>query len=260
MLQPAPDFGLGHSRAGIGRAEESPEPERRRHLRSSVLQRRTSAAEAWHERRKPGGTSFGVVSRSLLAELQAGALATVRDAVVLVEGVSDCLAVAAAAARCGRNLRDEGVAVVPMGGATNLGRFLAHFGPSGSNVPVAGLCDLGEEEFVGRVLERAGLTSRADRAAMASIGFFVCERDLEDELIRALGTARVEAIIEREGELASLRKLQQMPFHRRHTIDEQIHRFMGVRSGRKYRYAPLLVDALDVGELPQPLQDVLSHV
>ena len=170
------------------------------------------------------------------------------------------MAVDAAAARYGRNLRDEGVAVVPMGGATNLGRLVAHFGPSGANVRLAGLCDLGEEEFFGRVLERAGLTRRADRAAMASIGFFVCERDLEDELIRALGAARVEAIIEREGELGSLRKLQQMPFHREHTIDEQIHRFMGVRSGRKYRYAPLLVDALDVVDLPQPLHDVLSYV
>jgi hypothetical protein len=125
---------------------------------------------------------------------------------------------------------------------------------------LAGLCDLGEEEFFGRVLERAGLTRHADRTAMASIGFFVCESDLEDELIRALGAARVEAIIEREGELASLRKLQQMPFHRGHTIHEQIHRFMGARSGRKYRYAPLLVDALDVADLPQPLHDVLAYV
>jgi hypothetical protein len=187
-------------------------------------------------------------------------MAAVPDAVVLVEGLSDRLAVEAAAKRSGRNLENERVLVVPMGGATNLGRFLAHYGPSGLTVRLAGLCDLAEADFFGRALERIGMTERADRAAMASAGFFVCERDLEDELIRALGPRRVEAIIEQEGELESLRKLQQMPFHRGRTIDEQLHRFIGVRSGRKYRYAPLLVDALDGVEMPRPLHELLSYV
>src|SRR5437879_6301803 len=107
---------------------------------------------------------------------------------------------------------------------------------------------------------RAGLTKQVDRNAMAAIGFFVCDRDLEDELIRALGCRRVELIIEREGELGSLRKLQQMPFHRDRTVEEHLHRFMGVRSGRKYRYAPMLMDALDGSDMPQPVHDLLSYV
>lgn len=180
--------------------------------------------------------------------------------VVLVEGLSDSYALRAAAARSGRSLDEEGVAVVAMGGATNLGRFLARFGPSGENVRVAGLCDLGEAPYFGRALERAGLTTGADRAAMASCGFFVCERDLEDELIRALGPGRVEAIIEQEGELESLRRLQQMPFHRDRPIADQLRRFMGSRAGRKHRYAPLLVDALDDLEMPRPLRDLLAFV
>ena len=187
-------------------------------------------------------------------------MATVPDAVVLVEGLSDCFAVEAAARRCGRNLENERVAVVPMAGATNLGRFLAQFGPSGSCVRVAGLCDVAEVGFFSRTLARHGMIERAHRASMASAGFFFCARDLEDELIRALGPHGVEAIIKQEGGLASLRRLQQMPFHRGKTVDEQLHRFLGVRSGRKYRYAPLLVDALDGAELPPPLHDLLAYV
>ena len=187
-------------------------------------------------------------------------MASLPDAVVLVEGLSDCFAVQAAAKQAGRNLENERASVVPMGGATNLGRFLAHFGASGLSVRLAGLCDLAEAAFFGRTLARVGVTERADRAAMAAIGFFVCERDLEDELVRALGPRRVEAIVKQEGELGSLRKLQQMPFHRSRTIDDQLHRFMGARSGRKYRYAPLLVDALDGIDLPRPLDDLLSYV
>ena len=60
----------------------------------------------------------------------AAAVTSVRNApagscaVILVEGVSDQSAVEALAARRGRNLRQEGIFVVPMGGATNIGHFL----------------------------------------------------------------------------------------------------------------------------------------
>ena len=140
-------------------------------------------------------------SRRLLADLQARAMAAAPTAVVLVEGISDWFAVDAAVALGGRDLGNEGVVVVPMGGATNLGHFVAHFGPAGADARLAGLCDLGEEELFGRTLERAGVTEGADRVAMAVAGFFVCERAQGDELIRGLGAAGVEEIIEREGEL-----------------------------------------------------------
>ena len=35
---------------------------------------------------------------------------------------------------------------------------------------------------------------------------------------------------------------------------------MGTRSGRKIHYARLLVDALDLSEVPRPLDRVLGHV
>ena len=225
------------------------------------MQWRGGSAGDGPDERAPGGKEpSGVFSRRLLADLQARAMATDPSAVVLVEGISDCIAVEATAALYGRNIRSEGVVVVPMGGATNLGQFVAQFGTSGSNARLAGLCDLAEEEFFGRTLARAGVAQGADRAARASAGFFVCERDLEDELIRALGATAVEELIEREGELESLRKLQQMPFHRGRPIEDQLHRFMGVRSGRKYRYAALLVGALEVVDVPRPLHDLLETV
>lgn len=47
-------------------------------------------------------------------------------AVVLVEGESDRAALLALARRRGRTLAADGVVVVPMGGATNLGHHLRH--------------------------------------------------------------------------------------------------------------------------------------
>src|SRR5262249_28415305 len=125
-------------------------------------------------------------------------------AVVLVEGVSDQLAVQALAARRGRDLAEEGVAVVPIGGAGNIRRFLAELIPQG--VRVAGLCDAGEQGDFRLALERAGLGGDLERA-----GFYVCDADLEDELIRCLGPARVEAIVEEQGELGSFRTFQKQP-------------------------------------------------
>ena len=45
--------------------------------------------------------------------------------VILVEGVSDRAALVALAERQGRRLEAEGISIVAMGGAMNLGRFLA---------------------------------------------------------------------------------------------------------------------------------------
>jgi hypothetical protein len=173
-------------------------------------------------------------------------------AVVLVEGVSDQAAVEALARRRGRDLGSEGVAVVPMGGAQAIGRFLDRFGPRGLDVRLAGLCDSAEEDDFRRGLERAGLGSD-----LARLGFYVCVADLEDELIRALGVNAVEAIADAQGELASFRTFQKQPAQQQRTHEQQLHRWMG---NRKIRYAPLLVDALDPARVPRPLDQVLAHV
>lgn len=85
-------------------------------------------------------------------------------AVVLVEGASDRLALEATAERRGQDLHAEGVAIVPMGGATNIRRFLALFGPRGLDVRLAGLCDDREVGDFRRGLERAGLGANLSRS------------------------------------------------------------------------------------------------
>src|SRR6266536_4186306 len=127
------------------------------------------------------------------------------NAVVLVEGISDQLALEALAERRGRNLDAEGVSVVPMGGSKNIRSFLELFGPRGLDVRMAGLCDAAEEGDFRHGLERAGLGSNLTRADMESLGFYVCVADLEDELIRSLGAGSVEQIVDAQGELGSFR-------------------------------------------------------
>ena len=181
-------------------------------------------------------------------------------AVVLVEGISDQRAVEALAERRGRNLDAEGVAVVPIGGAQAIGKFLQRFGPQGLDVRLAGLYDAAEEGDFRRGLERAGLGSDLTRADMERLGFYVCDADLEDELIRALGAASVEEVVDAQGELGSFRTLQKQPAWQGRPTEEQLRRFMGSGGRRKIRYARFLVDALDLDQVPRPLDLVLAHV
>jgi OLD-like protein len=179
--------------------------------------------------------------------------------IVLVEGISDQRALEALAERRGRNLGAEGISIVPIGGSKNIGSFLDRFGPQGYDVRLGGLYDVAEEGDFQRGLERAGLGSNLTRADLERLGFYVCVEDLEDELIRSLGVASVERVIEAQGELGSFRTLQKQPAQQGKTNEEQLRRFMGTRGGRKIQYAPLLVGALDLTHVPRPLERVLAH-
>jgi hypothetical protein len=180
--------------------------------------------------------------------------------VVLVEGISDKLALERLAERRGRNLDAERVSIVPIGGSKNIGRFLDMFGPRGFDVRLAGLCDAAEERDFRRALERAGFGSNLTRAEMERLGFYVCVADLEDELIRALGAAAVERVVDAQGELGSFRIFQKQPAWHDRPTEEQLRRFFGTYSGRKIQSAPLLVDALDLNHVPRPLDRVLAHL
>jgi hypothetical protein len=179
---------------------------------------------------------------------------------VLVEGVSDQAALETVAERRGRDLAAEGVGVVAMGGARNIGRYLARYGPGGLGLELAGLCDAGEEGEVRLGLERAGIRVGHGRAGLEAAGFYVCVADLEDELIRGLGAATVERIVAAQGELRSFRTLQRQPAQRDRSLTQQLHRFLGSGAGRKLRYARLLAEALDPAAVPRPLDRVLTRV
>ena len=177
--------------------------------------------------------------------------------VILVEGVSDRLALEMLATRRGRDLEAEDVAVVPIGGAHAVGPHLERYGPRGLDLKLAGLCDVGEEGAFLRALERAGMGTDLTRADMEELGFFVCVSDLEEELVRALGSAAVLGVVEEQGELGPFRTFQKQLAKRDLGLDEQLWRFMW---NRKVRYAPLLVGALDLDRVPRPLDCVLTHV
>jgi len=167
--------------------------------------------------------------------------------VVLVEGESDRAALLTLAGRLGRDLAAEGVEVVAMNGITNTFTYAQRY----AGARLAGLYDAAEERYLRQALDRAGV---------AADGFFGCVPDLEYEFIRALGVAGVEAVIEAEGETRSLQLLAGMPAQQDWTREKVLHRFLGVRAGRKARYARLLVEAMDLAAVPRPLTDVLAFV
>ena len=159
-------------------------------------------------------------------------------AVVLVEGITDRLALEAVAGRLGLSL--DGIEIVPIGGAQAIRRaFAEHEGQS-----VAGLCDAGEERWFRRVLGDAT---------------YVCDQDLEDELIRALGVDRVEEVISAQGELDTFRSFQNQVFWRGRPVERQLRRWLQ-NGGRYLRYPPLLVEAMERNEVPRPLAGVLAAV
>jgi hypothetical protein len=175
-------------------------------------------------------------------------------AVVLVEGPSDAAVLDVLARRLGLDAPE--VSVVSMGGVTNVGRYLREYADR-PGTTVTGLCDRREVRFVAGALRRLGhdVDGRDD---LAAYGFFVCDDDLEDELIRALGTAAVVEVVEREGELGMLRTFQNQPFQRARSLHDQLHRFAGTRSGRKVRLAAALASEVDLDSVPAPLLDVLT--
>ncbi|CAL9357236.1 hypothetical protein SUDANB15_00581 [Streptomyces sp. enrichment culture] len=170
---------------------------------------------------------------------------------VLLEGLSDLAAVETLAARHGRDLPAEGVCVMSMGGAMNVGRYADLLGPPGLGLRLTGLCDEGEQRFYDRALERAGAPRR---------GFFVCVTDLEDELVRALGVARVEEIVRAEGDLQAWQTFTRQPAQQGRPPQQQMRRFLGTKKGRKIRYGRLLAEALDPERVPAPLDKLLASL
>jgi len=184
------------------------------------------------------------------------ATAAVAEAIVLVEGISDQIAVETLAARRGQDFGAQRAVVVPVGGAHAFARYLRQFGPGGAGLRLAGLCDIGEENVVRRGLASAGIGSPRTRPDMERLGFYVCVEDLEDELIRAIGAARVQELIDSQGDLGSFRSLQRQPEWRGRPTGAQLRRFLGSGAKRKLRYARLLAGAVDLNRLPHPLEAV----
>lgn len=184
---------------------------------------------------------------------------------ILVEGISDQIAVETLAERKARDLEAEGIVVVPIGGAQAITRCLTEFATSdrarsgsGEARRIVGLCDVGEEQYFRLALSTAGIGSPQDRSGMEELGFFVCVDDLEDELIRAAGETAITNLLDSQGDLGSFRTLQKQPAWRDRAFRDQMRRFLGAGARRKLRYARLLTKAIEPGEVPRPLEGVLA--
>jgi hypothetical protein len=198
------------------------------------------------------------------ASTQATAIALTKaedaQTIVIVEGVSDQIAVETVAKRFGLDLIEDGVVVLPIGGAHALTRYAGQFGPFGAGVRLIGLCDTGEEAVFRRGLAEAHAASPQTRAEMEQLGFFVCVDDLEDEFIRAVGAAKVEVLFDSQGDLGSFRSMQAQPAWRGREIEAQMRRFLGSGSRRKLRYARLLAETTELERMPYPLQNLIAQL
>ena len=138
--------------------------------------------------------------------------------------------------------------------------FLELFGPPGVDVLLAGLCDEPEVADFCRGLARVGIGPVGGTDDLASHGFFVCVRDLENELIRALGHDGVFDVIAGAREAIAYRTFSRQPARQGFSTDVRLRRFMSAGSGRKIRHGRLLVEALELYAIPQPFDLVLDAV
>jgi hypothetical protein len=182
------------------------------------------------------------------------------NTVVLVEGWSDQAAIETLARRVGLDLAAMAVVVLPIGGATNAHPFAVRFGMQGLRLRLAGLYDLPEQRHFLRAVCAGIVTSAPSQDDAEHLGFYACNEDLEDELIRALGPQAVEQVIAAEGEIGTFRRFQAQPAQLGRPVAAHLRRFIGTRAGRKIRYGALLAAALDLGNIPSPLSQLLARL
>jgi hypothetical protein len=139
-----------------------------------------------------------------------------------------------------------------MGGVTNVWAHLRRATDAQPTPSVIGLCDAGEVRVVVRALQRLG-RAVAEPADLAAEHFFVCDRDLEDELIRALGPDTCLALLEEVELGARFASFSRQPAWVGRPLTERLHRFSGIASGRKVMLAGVMAAALTPDQMPVPL-------
>ncbi len=160
---------------------------------------------------------------------------------MLVEGESDRRALEVLARRLDVRLPRP----IVLHGITNLRAELAR-----GTGPYAVLHDHREAPWVDRVV----------RASGRAVATYVCDADLEDELIRAVGVPGVLAEVDARHERTAYERMAQQVAQRDRTDHERLHRWLGARSGHKLTYAGLLAEAVDLDAAPAPLVGLLHDV
>ena len=183
---------------------------------------------------------------------------------VLVEGPSDVAALRALREARGVAPEAEPCVLVDMGGATNIRRELGRALAGRPRPRVLGLCDEREAPFFVRALQAHRDDLGTDVAPtlenLSDLGFFVCRRDLEDELRRALGTDGTRAVIDDLGLGPAFEAFtRQLAWQGRPLLD-QLRRFGTTTSGRKELLARALAEAVDIDSTPPPLAGLLASM
>jgi hypothetical protein len=178
--------------------------------------------------------------------------------VVLVEGRSDVAAVITFMRSAGINA-GEPVDVIDMGGVTNIRRHLEHFTAPGRARRILGLCDAGDAGVFLRALQAREIPVN-DPDGMARYGFHVSRADLEDELIRSLGTDAVLGVLTDLGLRERFEGLRRQRYWRDRDLPAQLHRFAGIASGRKVLIARALAEATPWADAPVPLRGLVEQI
>lgn len=177
--------------------------------------------------------------------------------VVLLEGPSDVAAVRALMESGG--IDPAPVELVSLQGITNVGRVLKEIRQVVGDIDVVGLCDAAESRFPVQALADDGLPAR-DATDLPVYGWFVCEADLEDELIRALGPQQALQALEGAGLGGRFEALRIQGAWADRPLAEQLHRFCGAAAGRKELAAAVLARALPKDAVPEPLSMLLDRI
>ncbi len=192
--------------------------------------------------------------------------------VVLLEGRSDVAAVCALLRQRTPAVTSTRLDLVDMGGVTNVRRHLAALtngsaassGHDDGRPPppvrrVLGVCDAGEASFFARALRSVGhpVSSVQD---MAALGFHVCDQDLEDELIRALGADRVIDVLADLDLMDRFATFRRQPTWAGRPVTDQLRRFAGTTSGRKALVAGALAASMAPDQVPPPLAALVADI
>lgn len=183
---------------------------------------------------------------------------------VLLEGASDVVAVQVLRGARGVAPEDEPCRLVPMDGATNIRRHLNVAVAQADRPRVVGLCDEREAPFFVRALNahRAalGIEREVTLPRLPELGFQVCRRDLEDELMRALGVDGTLAVFEELGLLEAFEAFTRQVAWQGRPMWDQLRRFGTTTSGRKELFAGAFAAAVGVEATPAPLAALLASM
>lgn len=107
---------------------------------------------------------------------------------ILVEGPSEEIITRRVAELRGINLDREDISIVSLGAANNFPNAYNLFGPNGFNIAVSSLVDKAEAHLLASTLG-------VNEDQLATNNVVICDADLENEYIRALGSARTVELL-----------------------------------------------------------------